>query len=324
MGGVRQYFLSIKPFIEAKGHKVYFFDGKAVITSQPGILGGLQFVTKGLFSDSFAKYFREVQPDSVHIQSEFGVGVAARNFCLKEGIPFSTGYHTHMDILAKNYHFPNFWVWPYLRWLFRPATVVYVHTERLKSFLREKGITNPIAVFPPGVDPEKFHYQPGGRLLKDYPAPRFVTMGRVSKEKTIEGFLDLDLPGTKFVIGNGPYKSYLMRKYKDQAVVFLPYDNVAGYLSECDVFVSSSKYDTFNLTILEALSCGLPVAAYPVMGPLDIIQQGISGFMSEDLKEAALSCLSLKKASSIERSKEFSWEKTAEAFIKNQILINLH
>jgi glycosyltransferase involved in cell wall biosynthesis len=146
-------------------------------------------------------------------------------------------------------------------------------------------------------------------------------MSRISPEKNLEAFLDLELPGTKFVVGEGPYKSFLSKKYHGKAV-FLPYKNARYYLSESDVFVIPSRFDTFNLTMLEALACGLPVAAYPVLGPIDVIKQGITGFLSENLHEAALSCLSLKKADAIDLAKQYTWEKTAEAFTKHQLLIN--
>lgn len=295
MGGVARYFSSIKPIIESKGNQLYFFDDDNVLASQPSKLKGLRFVTKGIFSNKFAQYFRKIKPDAVHIQSEFGSGVAARNFCLNQEIPFSAAYHTNFEIWLKTNHVPSFWIWPYLRWFYKPARVVYTHTPRLKEMLRNNGIMNPILTFPPGVDTEKFSYQPNAQRLKNYPRPYFVTMSRLAKEKRIEEFLELDLPGTKFVIGEGPERIHLINKYKGKAV-FLQYENIADYLSECDVFVLPSRFGTHDLVILEALACGLPVAAYPVTGPLDVIEQGITGFISNDLRKAALNCLSLKKA----------------------------
>ena len=145
-----------------------------------------------------------------------------------------------------------------------------------------------------------------------------MSLSRISKEKNLEAFLDLRLPGTKFVIGNGPYKETLEKKYRG-AAVFLDDHHVRAVLSTGDVFVFPSRFDTFGLTNLEALACGLPIAAYPVMGPLDIIEQGICGYTSENLQEAALACLDLKKEACIHRASQYSWNRTAQSFLENQL-----
>jgi glycosyltransferase involved in cell wall biosynthesis len=182
----------------------------------------------------------------------------------------------------------------------------------------KQGIHNPIEVFPLGIDLNDFFYDPDPSLLKGFPRPYFMTLSRISKEKNLEDFLSLDLPGTKFVIGNGPHKNYLQKKYQGKAV-FLPYENVRSILSMGDVFVFPSRFDTFGLANLEALACGLPIAAFPVMGPIDILEQGVSGFTSENLQEAALACLELKKEACIQRAAQYSWTETAHNFLKHQI-----
>lgn len=317
-GGVYKYYHSIIPILEKWGHTVYCFDGDNLRETQPRVSDGVSFILKGVFSHAFAKYFHEVKPDCVHIQAEFSIGIAARKFCLKEGIPFTSVYHTNLDVAVQNHHVPHFWVWPYLRWFYKPASIIHTHTPRLKNLLQSNGIKNSIAIFPPGVDTKEFFYEKGTEFLKGHPRPYFVTASRISKEKNIEAFLDLDLPGTKFVIGEGPHKQKLMKKYGRKAV-FLPYTNVRKCFSESDVFVFPSKFDTFGLTVLEALACGLPIAAYPVMGPKDVLQQGVTGYMSHDLQKAVLSCLSLKKEDCIELAHQYTWEKTAEGFLNHQV-----
>ena len=273
----------------------------------------------GTSAKSFGKIFESIKPDAIHIQSEVGLGLAARRYCLNNAIPYSTAYHTNWDIGMKNWaHLPAAIIWSYLRWFYKPAALIHVCTPRIKQLLRDRGIQNPIEIFPLGVDPKIFHYDPDPSLFTNYPRPYFMTLSRISKEKNIEAFLDLSLPGTKFVIGNGPYKPYLEKRYQGKAV-FLPYQNVRSTLSMGDVYVFPSRYDTFGITNLEALACGLPIAAFPVMGPADIIEQGVCGYTSENLQEAAIACLSLKKEACINHAKKYSWESTASHFVKHQI-----
>ncbi len=314
-GGIHSYFHSIAPHLEKRGDELYFYDGNVVQIEQPHGLNLLPFALKGIHSNKFARYYEKTKPDAVHIQAEFGIGIGARNYCVSNQIPFSSSYHTHWD-----YFIPAPLIWSYFRWFYKPAAKLFTHTAVLQGFLEKKGIKTPMEVFPPGVDQKKWFYQKGSSLLKGYARPYFVTMSRISREKNLETFINLDLPGTKFVVGEGPDKAFLAKKYQDKAI-FLPYEHARSYLSESDVFVIPSRFDTFNLTMLEALSSGLPVAAYPVMGPLGVIEQGVSGYLSENLQEAALSALSLKKQDAIHLASQYSWEKTAEAFANHQLLI---
>jgi glycosyltransferase involved in cell wall biosynthesis len=275
----------------------------------------------GVTSKRFAKVFESFKPDAVHIQSETGLGVSARQYCVANSIPYSSAYHTNWDIGMKYWlHMPPALVWSYLRWYYKPSNIIHTATPRLKEMLRSHGIQNEIKTFPLGVDTDIFYPDPDPALLSGYPRPYFMCLSRVAKEKNMEAFLDTTLPGTKFIIGQGPHKNYLQKKYHGKAV-FLPYKNVREVLSTGDVFVFPSRFDTFGLSNLEALACGLPIAAYPVMGPIDIIEQGVSGYMSENLEEAALACLSLKKEACIERASQYSWDHTAHEFLKHQVLI---
>ena len=125
----------------------------------------------------------------------------------------------------KNWaYLPSSLVWSYLRWCYKPASLIHACTPRVKQLLRDKGIANPIETFPLGVDPEIFYYDPDESLFTGYPRPYFMTMSRISKEKNLEAFLDLSLPGTKFVIGNGPYKNHLEKKSRSfsNSKKFLP------------------------------------------------------------------------------------------------------
>lgn len=320
--GVGRYYNQIADILEKKGHEIIFFNHPTPLkTDKTTLTHTLIPMFSGVTSKRFGELFESLKPNAVHIQSEVGLGISARQYCVEHNIPYSSAYHTNWDIGMKHWlHMPPSLVWSYLRWYYKPSSVIHVSTPRLVELLRSNGIENPIEDFPLGVDLKSFYYDPKPVLLKDYPRPYFMSLSRVSKEKNLEAFLDLDLPGTKFVIGNGPHKNFLQNKYEGKAV-FLPYENVRALLSSGDVFVFPSRFDTFGLTNLEALACGLPIAAYPVMGPLDIIEQGVSGYTSENLQAAALNCLTLKKEDCIRRAAQYSWNHTAQEFLKHQIIL---
>jgi glycosyltransferase involved in cell wall biosynthesis len=321
--GVGRYYNQIADILEKKGHEIIFFNHPTPLhTDKITLTHTLIPMFSGVTSKRFGQTFESLKPDAVHIQSEVGLGLSARHFCVENSIPYSSAYHTNWDIGMQHWvHLPPEVIWTYLRWYYKPSSIILASTSRVIQLLRQHGIQNPITTFPLGVDSKSFYYDPQPTILSSYPRPYFITMSRVAKEKNVEAFLELDLPGTKFVVGNGPHKSFLQKKYHDKAV-FLPYENVRQILSAADVFVFPSLFDTFGLTNLEAMACGLPVAAYPVMGPIDIVEQGVNGFVSENLQDAALACLTLKKEASIERAAQFTWERTADAFLENQVLIS--
>jgi glycosyltransferase involved in cell wall biosynthesis len=320
--GVGRYYNQIADILEKQGHEIIFFNHPTAFKSEKTTLSHTLIpMFSGVTSTRFGKVFEALKPDAVHIQSEVGLGISARNYCVNNSIPYSSAYHTNWDIGMKYWMgMPPAMVWAYLRWYYKPSSVIHAGTPRVMQLLRDKGIDNRIETFPLGVDPKLFYHEQNTSALSGYPRPYFMTLSRIAKEKNLEGFLDLDLPGTKFVIGNGPQKNSLEKKYAGKAV-FLPYDNVRSILSAGDVFVFSSKFDTFALANLEAMACGLPVAAFPVMGPIDIIENGVNGYISENLREAALACLDLKKEACIERASQFSWKRTAEEFLKHQIML---
>lgn len=320
--GVSCYYNKIADILEKEGHEITFFNHETPLNVETITLKHtLVPIFSGVTSKRFSKVYESMKPDAVHIQSEVGLGIAARHYCMTQSIPYSSSYHTNWDIGMKNWaHLPGSIVWSYLRWFYNPAALIHACTPRVQQLLVSKGISNPIKTFPLGVDLNNFYYDPDPSIILNYPRPYFMTLSRIAKEKNLEAFLDLDLPGTKIVIGNGPYKPYLQKKYQGKAI-FLAYENVRSILSMGDVFVFPSRYDTFGLTNLEALACGLPIASFPVMGPADIIEEGVSGYASENLRDAALACLTLKKEACIERAKQFSWENTAHQFLEHQVLL---
>jgi len=260
------------------------------------------------------------RPDAVHIMVEGPLGWAARAVCMKRGIPFTTWYHTHLQLYVN----------VRLRGLLRPiyylmhrfhstAVRTMVSTESLKRELEANGFKN-IVVVPLGVRTELF-VRNNSLSLKHYQTPVFVYFGRLAIEKNPEEFLQLKLPGTKVVMGDGPLFNMLKKKYPD-AQFFGRYEvgkEFVDQLSLCDVFVFPSRTETFGLVVLEALACGIPVAAHSVMGPRDIITEGKDGYLSENLAEAAQKCLALSRDDCRAKALQYSWEHSAEAFIKNLV-----
>ena len=249
---------------------------------------------------ALTREIRDFAPDAVHIATEGSLGLAARRICIRHGIAFSTAFHTRFAeyVHARFKAVPEKLVWRWLRWFHQPATAVMVATHTLKRDLAAHGFRR-LKLWARGVDVIKFHPIAGHRL--PYESPIWIFVGRVAIEKNIEAFLALDLPGTKVVVGDGPAKAALAGKYP--AVKFLGAltgEALTRAYAGSDVFVFPSRTDTFGLVILEALACGLTVAAYPVEGPRDVVGPEVEGgadvaVLHEDLKTACMEALALKQ-----------------------------
>lgn len=267
---------------------------------------------------------RELQPDAVHIATEGPLGWAARGEALVHGIPFTTSYHTQFQLHIEarvGGPFLTPLVYTFLRIFHGKAVRTMVATESLKSTLEENGFKN-LILWPFGVDTELFVRNPSPPL-PEFPKPVFVYFGRVATEKNIEEFLEAKLPGTKLVIGDGPSRSQLEKKYAGQAR-FLGYkrgQELVDWLSLSDVFVFPSRTETFGLVILEALACGVPVAAHDAIGPRDILTNGKDGIMGKDLAEAAQKALTLNRADCRATAEAYSWKHSAEVFSRNLTFI---
>lgn len=268
------------------------------------------------------KIITDENPDFIHIATEATLGLAARMVCVHNKFKFSTAYHTHIPMYLKvrtGFLFNS--TYAYLRWFHSASHSLMVSTLSLKNELEMHDFKN-IVVCPLGVDAEYFKRERDENPDESfYPSPVFVFCGRVSVEKNIKEFLDCDLPGTKLVIGDGPQRHELEKEYGDKAV-FVGYkkgSDLVKILSACDVFVFPSYTETFGLVVLEALSCGIPVAAHNVMGPRDIITSGVDGVISDNLTEAALACLDLSPEKCREKALMFSWEESAKSFMNNLV-----
>lgn len=256
-------------------------------------------------------------PDRIHIATEGPLGAAARRYCLNRNVGFTTAYHTRFpEYVGRRFPWPSQPVARrYVRWFHRPSQRVMVSTTTIADELGSIGITQ-TALWPRGVDTRRF--RPRDRTAISAPEPIWAYMGRVAIEKGLDDFLRLDLPGTKYVIGDGPDMSRLRERYPN--AVFAGYrfgDELAAMLASADVFVFPSRTDTFGLVMLEAMACGLPVAAFPVPGPLDVVNRNVTGVLDEDLGAACLRALTLDRSACREYAKGWSWAAATDRFAAN-------
>jgi len=253
-------------------------------------------------------------PDCVHIATEGPIGLAARAYCLERGLQFTTSYHTQFpEYVRLRAPVPLEVSYTYMRWFHRPATRTLVPTESQRALLRSRGFRN-VNIWTRGVDTQLF--RPYGKDFLPDPRPIFAYVGRVAVEKNIEAFLNLDLPGTKYVIGDGPDTTRLRSQHPEVRFTGFKFgEELARHLAAADVFVFPSRTDTFGLVLLEAMACGVPTAAYPVTGPIDVILPGITGALDEDLRKAALTALDLDPRQARAYALTRSWEASTRQFL---------
>jgi len=255
-----------------------------------------------------------LHPDAVHIATEGPLGLAARRWCLRRGRAFTTSYHTQFpEYLRARLPIPVAVSYAFLRWFHRQAAHTLVATPSLRRQLEARGFRN-LTYWSRGVDTTLF--RPRDPPLLEWPRPIWLYFGRVAVEKGIEDFLALELPGTKLVVGDGPAAAGLRRQYP--GAVFTGYrygEELAELVAASDVFVFPSRTDTFGLVLLEAMACGVPVAAYPDTGPIDVVADGVTGVLHEDLQVAALAALRLDRTACREHALRYTWEAATRQFI---------
>jgi glycosyltransferase involved in cell wall biosynthesis len=267
------------------------------------------------YQAKIARLIDDARPDSIHIATEGPIGLLVRRYCRKHELPFTTSFHTRFpEYISARLPIPESWIWAALRAFHKPSQAVMAATPALANELRARGFRN-VVLWPRGVDARHFHPRPVDLGL---PRPVFLCVGRVAVEKNLEAFLELDLPGTKVIVGDGPARAALARNYPQ--AVFLGArqgEALAEAYAAADVFVFPSKTDTFGLVLLEALASGLPVAAFPVTGPRDVIGVAPVGALNDDLRAACLSALAISRQACLEFAAEHTWEASARAFVEN-------
>ncbi len=267
------------------------------------------------YQAKIARLIAEARPDSIHIATEGPIGLSVRRYCRKNQLPFTTSFHTRFpEYISARLPIPEAWIWTALRAFHGPSQAVMAATPALAGELRARGFRN-VVLWPRGVDASQFHPRAADLGL---PRPVFLCVGRVAVEKNLEAFLDLDLPGTKVIVGDGPARAALTRKYPQ--AVFLGArqgKELAEAYAAADVFVFPSKTDTFGLVLLEALASGLPVAAFPVTGPRDVIGDEPVGALNDDLRIACLTAVTIPPQACLAFAARHTWEASARAFVEN-------
>jgi glycosyltransferase involved in cell wall biosynthesis len=264
---------------------------------------------------AIARLIAEARPDSIHIATEGPIGLLTRRHCRKHGLPFTTSFHTRFpEYISARLPIPESWIWAALRAFHGASQAVMAATPALAGELRARGFRN-VVLWPRGVDTVQFHPR---HVDVGLPRPVFLCVGRVAVEKNLEAFLGLDLPGTKLIVGDGPARAALARKYPQ--AVFLGArqgEALAQAYAAADVFVFPSRTDTFGLVLLEALASGLPVAAFPVTGPRDVIGTAPVGSLHDDLRVACLAALTVSPQACLGFAAKHGWEASARAFVDN-------
>jgi glycosyltransferase involved in cell wall biosynthesis len=263
-----------------------------------------------------ARRIEAVQPDHIHIATEGPIGFAARHYCKTRGRIFTTSYHTRFpEYVAQRVPIPERWTYAALRRFHAPAATVMVPTPSIRDELTGRGFTR-VKVWSRGVD--HLTFRPRTTSVLDFPRPIFLCVGRVAVEKNLGALLSLNLPGSTVIVGDGPARAALERKYPHAHFLgSRSGEALAQAYASADVFVFPSRTDTFGIVLVEALASGLPVAAYPVAGPLDVIGDSSAGVLSEDLGAACLAALQIPRAVAREHSLQFTWAESARQFLDN-------
>ena len=261
-----------------------------------------------------ARRIEQARPDAIHIATEGPIGHMVRGYCRKHGRPFTTSYTTRFpEYIAARAPIPEAWTYAVLRRFHGAAAVTMVSTQSLMLELRQRGFSN-LGMWTRGVDTDLF--RPERAIDLGFARPIFMSMGRLAVEKNLEAFLSLDLPGIKVIIGSGPEEAALKRRFPDAKFLgLLENGALAAHLAAADVFVFPSRTDTFGIVQLEALASGVPIAAFPVTGPKDVIGGNPVGVLHEDLRVACLEALGISRDACRAFALSRSWEMSARQFI---------
>lgn len=324
VNGVVRTLDTTKREVRRLGHRVYMITPDKFVTVPCPTYPEIRLAVDGNWK--VAAMLDKMQPDAIHISTEGPLGYAARRWCLRNHFPFTTAYHTNFpEYIELRTGIPEDWLYQVVRRFHEPSAGMMVVTPTVRKQLRQRGFSN-LKPWSRGVDVDQFH--PDNRIELDMPGPIQMYVGRVAPEKNLEAFLDLDLPGSKVIVGGGP--AYEELKYAYPKAHFMGVrqgGELAQFYAAADVFVFPSKTDTFGLVMLEALASGVPVAAYPIQGPLDVIgregrgvQPGFDkqiGVLGEDLKTSILEAQTLSRTDCRAYAELFSWQKSAQMFVDN-------
>jgi len=265
------------------------------------------------------KKIKEIGADYYHVATEGPLGLSARKYFSKHRISYTTAYHTKFpEGLKKLFGVPERFTWGFVRWFHKKSSVVLTTTDTMVRELKEHGFKGNVIAWTRGVDRTIFN--PNQRTDTVTNGPILVCVSRVSKEKNLEEFFKMPYGGVKFMVGDGPMLEEYKAQYPDVKFVGAKRgQELAKYFAMADVFVFPSRWETFGLVMIESMACGTPVAAYPCQGPLDVVDEGITGCMREDLVQAVTDALLLDRTRVLAGSQRWTWEKAWTIFRDNLI-----
>ena len=274
-----------------------------------------------------ARWLESERPDCLHIATEGPLGMAARRAAIRQDLAFTTSYHTQFpQYLRARYPLPESVTYAGLRWFHSRATRTLVGTEHVRRELERNGFRN-LVLWSRGVDTQLFKPRADAKKLAGLEGrgPILMFVGRVAVEKSVEDLLKARVPGTKVVVGDGPALVELKARYPEAIFTGFKYgEELATLVAAADVFVFPSRTDTFGLVMLEAMACGVPVAAYPVTGPIDVVKDGVVGCLNEDLNAAIEGALAIDRAAPREYALGFRWENATQQFLGHLVDARAH
>ena len=315
VNGVVRSLESLRFNVEKLGHQIDFITPKQFYSFP---MPTYPEISLALATSYNIRKYVDQSYDHVHISTEGPIGLSLRSICMKDNRRFTTSYHTRFpEYINARFKIPVSMSYAALRRFHNAGAGTMVSTESISTELQQRGFRR-LFRWSRGVDHKIF--TPEKVIDLGLPKPIFLYVGRLAVEKNIEAFLKLNLPGSKVVVGEGPAKSRLQATFPNVTFMGLKVGSeLAAIYASSDVFVFPSLTDTFGMVLLEAIACGCPVAAYPVMGPVDVIGNSGAGVLDENLENAALLALKIPRSIPREHALTYTWEKSAEQFLDNVV-----
>lgn len=314
INGVVTTYANIEPYIMRKGYTVSYL--------HPGCFKHFSFPVypelKISIPINFGKRLSSFNADYIHIATEGPLGLAARLYLTRKNIKYTSAYHTKFpEAVQAILGIPEHITWPIVRWFHKKSATVLTTTTSMVNLLQSKRFEG-VVPWTRGVD--RTIFKPNATTHNIFTV--LLCVSRISAEKNLEQFFNLDYPAArKIMVGDGPLLGQYKLKYPQVEFVGAKTGaELASYYQNADVFVFPSRWDTFGLVMLEAMACGTPVAAYPVQGPIDVIEQGVTGITNNNLAEAVNRCLNLSRQRVAQGSLVWDWEQAADIFLHNLVL----